>query len=189
MCTDGETCVGAADQETGKGTYGAKQNGNGIDVGFVTHRPHSVNSDSTDMAAVDDTEAPTGSGAVHDGWANHFAAFGGQDVDKILLDYVEEFVITVYNNADGTSTTFRGLSGARDRFTGLFASLWDTSDLAAPSSTLTRLLVETLTVFLIWSAAVSGYVRAIDTFLFNAQGKITRQHVVVHYLPAQAGWG
>ena len=24
---------------------------------------------------------------VHDGWANHFVAFGGQDVDKILLDY------------------------------------------------------------------------------------------------------
>ena len=46
-----------------------------------------VYSDGTDMAAVDDTEAPTGSGAVHDGWANHFAAFGGQDVDKILLDY------------------------------------------------------------------------------------------------------
>merc|ERR1719446_692730 len=132
----------------------------------------------------DDTEGPTGSGPVHDGWANHFAAFGGQDVDKILLDYVEESEITVYNHADGSSTTFKGLAGVRNCFEGLFASLHDTSDLAAPIIH----VEEGGMVFLIWSAAASGYSRATDTFIFNAAGKITRQHVVVYYAPVQRSW-
>jgi hypothetical protein len=137
----------------------------------------------------DDTEVPTGSGPVHDGWANHFAAFGGQDVDRILLDYVEESVITVFNDADGTRTTYRGIAGARTCFVGLFASLWDTSDLAAPIQHVEEAVGDKAgQVFLIWSARASGYHRATDTFLFNDEGKITRQHVVVHYLPVQASW-
>ena len=131
-----------------------------------------------------DSEAPTGSGPVHAGWANHFAAFGGQDVDKILLDYVEDSEITVYNHADGSSTTFKGLAGARTCFEGLFANLFDTSDLAAPIIHVEESVDgEAGQVFLIWSAAASGYQRATDTFIFNGAGKITRQHVVVHQVP------
>jgi ketosteroid isomerase-like protein len=143
----------------------------------------------TPMDRLDHTEAPTGSGAVHDGWANHFAAFGGQDVDRILLDYVEESEITVYNQADGSQTIFKGLAGVRNCFTGLFASLHDTSDLAAPIIHVEESVNdEAGSVFLIWSAAASGYIRATDTFIFNAKGKITRQHVVVHYAPVQRSW-
>merc|ERR1719409_1787441 len=36
-------------------------------------------------------------------------------------------------------------------------------------------------VFLIWSAAKSGYKTATDTFIFDADGKILVQNVVVHY--------
>jgi cellulose 1,4-beta-cellobiosidase len=48
ICTDGATCAqkcaaGAVNQETWEGTYGVKQNGNGVDVGFVTQGPYSVN--------------------------------------------------------------------------------------------------------------------------------------------------
>merc|ERR1719321_837008 len=44
----GDTCAqncaaGAVDQKTWEGTYGVKQNGNGVDVGFVTQGPYSVN--------------------------------------------------------------------------------------------------------------------------------------------------
>merc|ERR1712072_642098 len=48
VCPDGDTCAqncaaGAVDQKTWEGTYGVKQNGNGVDVGFVTQGPYSVN--------------------------------------------------------------------------------------------------------------------------------------------------
>jgi ketosteroid isomerase-like protein len=141
------------------------------------------------LEMVNDAEAPTGSGPVHDGWANHFAAFGGQDVDRILLDYVEDSEITVYNHADGSKTIFKGLAGVRTCFTGLFASLHDTSDLAAPIIHVEESVDdEAGSVFLIWSAAASGYVRATDTFIFNEDGKILRQHVVVHFAPVQRSW-
>ena len=84
------------------------------------------------ITRVDDAEAPTGSGPVHAGWDNHFAAFGRQDVAMIMADFVEESEITVYNDADGSSTAYSGLEGVRTCFEGLFASFWDTSDLSAP---------------------------------------------------------
>lgn len=48
VCPDGDTCAqncaaGAVDEKTWEGTYGVKQNGNGVDVGFVTQGPYSVN--------------------------------------------------------------------------------------------------------------------------------------------------
>jgi len=130
----------------------------------------------------DDAEAPTGSGPVHDGWANHFAAFGGQDVDRILLDYTEESQVTVYNQADGSSTIYSGESGVRRCFEGLFSNLFDTSDLSAPIIHVDEATADKAgQVFLIWAAPASGYQTATDTFLFNMEGKITRQHVVVHY--------
>jgi len=137
------------------------------------------------VVAKNDTVAPTGSGPVHAGWSNHFAAFGAQDVEKILTDYVEESEITVYNHADGSSNTYKGLAGVRTCFEGLFKSLFDCSDLGAPIQVVEESVGgEAGQVFLIWSAAASGYQRATDSFVFNGAGKITRQHVVVHHVPA-----
>ena len=34
---------------------------------------------------------------VRASWDNHSAAFGSQDVERVLLDYTEDFVITVYD--------------------------------------------------------------------------------------------
>jgi len=61
VCTDGETCAkacaaGAVNQETWEGTYGVKQNGNGVDVGFVTQGPYSVNVGSRSYLMQDDRE-------------------------------------------------------------------------------------------------------------------------------------
>ena len=142
------------------------------------------------ITRVDNTETPTGSGPVHDGWANHFAAFGAQDVDMIMADYVDESEITVYNSADGSSTVFTGLNGVRECFVQLFSNLWDLSDLIAPIVHVDEATPDKAgQVFLIWAAPASGYQTATDTFLFNMEGKITRQHVVVHYLPVGASWG
>jgi len=123
-------------------------------------------------------ETPTGSGPVHAGWANHFAAFGAQSVEDVLKDYTDESVITVYNQVDGSKTEYSDLSGVTDCFTGLFESLSDTSDLAAP---IQHVEEDHPQVFLIWSCGASGYKTATDTFIFNADGKILRQNVVVHY--------
>ena len=69
---------------------------------------------------------------VQPAWDNHFAAFGSQDVSKVLLDYCEQSKIVVYNWHDDTETEFNGIAGAKECFTGLFAALPDLSGLAAP---------------------------------------------------------
>jgi len=61
LCPDGETCAsncaaGAVDKETWEGTYGVKKNGNGVDVGFVTHGPNSVNVGSRSYMMENDKE-------------------------------------------------------------------------------------------------------------------------------------
>ena len=61
VCPDGETCArncaaGAVDQETWEGTSGVKQNGNGVDVGFVTQGAYSVNVGSRSYLMEDDKE-------------------------------------------------------------------------------------------------------------------------------------
>ena len=60
-------------------------------------------------------------------WDNHFAAFGAQDVDKILLDYTEKSTIKVYNQVTDELTEFKGLKAVKECFTGLFSDLSDLS--------------------------------------------------------------
>ena len=43
----------------------------------------------------------------------------------------DESVITVYNQLTGDQSVYEGLSGVEARFEGLFATLYDTSDLGA----------------------------------------------------------
>merc|ERR1711881_640420 len=99
-------------------------------------------------------------GPVQASWDNHFAAFGGQDVDKILKDYTEKSVIKVYDQITGELAEFKGL------FTGLFKDLSDTSGLAAPA-----IRVEEASggiagsVFLVWRRPTSGFTHVTDTFL------------------------
>jgi cellulose 1,4-beta-cellobiosidase len=61
ICPDGDTCAkncaaGAVNQETWEGTYGVKQEGNGVDVGFVTQGPYSVNVGSRSYVMENDSE-------------------------------------------------------------------------------------------------------------------------------------
>ena len=55
-------------------------------------------------------------------WDNHFAAFGSQDVGKILLDYCEQSKIVVYNWHDDTETVYNGMAGAKRCFNGYLSS-------------------------------------------------------------------
>jgi len=126
------------------------------------------------------TTAATSS-IVSAAWGNHFGAFGLQNVSMILEDYTKDSVVKVYNQFDSTMTEYKGLNGVEVCFTKLFCDLRShaTNGLAAP-----EVFVEEapgLQVFLIWSAAASGFERATDTFIFDAEGKISRQNVVVNY--------
>ena len=119
-------------------------------------------------------------GPVQASWDNHFAAFGAQDVDKILLDYTEKSTIKVYNQVTDELVEFKGLKAVKECFTGLFSDLSDLSGLAAPA-----IRVEEATegkagmVFLVWRCPSSGYNHATDTFLFDKDGKIAKQNVVI----------
>ena len=115
-------------------------------------------------------------------------ARGAQDVDKILLDYTEKSTIKVYNQVTDELTEFKGLKAVRECFTGLFSDLSDLSGLAAPA-----IRVEEATegkagmVFLVWRCPSSGYNHATDTFLFDKDGKIAKQNVVIMKPAAEAG--
>ena len=118
-------------------------------------------------------------------WDNHFAAFGSQDVSKVLLDYCEQSKIVAYNWHDNTEVEFNGIAGAKEYFTNLFAALPDLSGLAAP-----EIHVEEgnpKSVFLIWRCPSSGVAHCTDTFLFDDAGKIARQYVVQLTEGAPAG--
>ena len=114
---------------------------------------------------------------VQPAWDNHFAAFGSQDVSKVLLDYCEQSKIVAYNWHDNTEVEFNGIAGAKECFTNLFAALPDLSGLAAP-----EIHVEEgnpKSVFLIWRCPTSGFTHCTDTFLFDDAGKIVRQTVCI----------
>ena len=64
-------------------------------------------------------------GTVTAAWDNHFSAFGGQDLEKILLDYNEESEIIVWDTKTGSRSDFKDLAQIKDLFTGLFAKLSD----------------------------------------------------------------
>ena len=116
---------------------------------------------------------------VQQSWDNHFAAFGGQDVERIL-DYAEDSVIIVYDQTSGGQTVFTGLSGDGDPFTGLFARLSDTSDLVVSAVEVNEATNgQPGSVFLVWRCPASCYAEATDIFIFDSQGKILRQNVVV----------
>merc|ERR1712061_826021 len=93
--------------------------------------------------------------SVQEAWDNHFAAFGAQDVDKIMLDYTDRSVLKAFNHLDGKLQTATGLAEIRTFFTNLFAMLSDLSDLAAPVIEVTE---DPKQVYLIWSCGSSGVV-------------------------------
>ena len=117
-------------------------------------------------------------GKVQASWDNHFAAFGGQDVDKILKDYTEKSVIKVYDQITGELAEFKGLKGVKELFTGLFKDLHDTSGLAAPAIRVDAGSEGIAgSVFLVWRCPTSGFTHVTDTFLFDEDGKIAKQNI------------
>ena len=123
-------------------------------------------------APVDGEYAPA---TVQAAWDNHFAAFGGQDLDQIMLDYNEDSVIRCHDHRTGETTVSTGTAEIRKFFSGLFAALTDLSTLAAPEVVVEE--GDARQVFLIWSCEGCGFPSCHDTFHFDAQNKIHRQNI------------
>eukprot|EP00750_Incisomonas_marina_P006834 INCI14725.5.p1 GENE.INCI14725.5~~INCI14725.5.p1 ORF type:complete len:560 (-),score=100.95 INCI14725.5:1691-3370(-) len=122
------------------------------------------------------TTAPQ-SGPVQASWNNHFAAFGGQNMSLLLKDYSDRSVICVHDKTSNTSAFYRGLTGVTQCFTGLFAKLSDLSTLGAPVVHVREGPFGA--VFLVWKCPSSGVSKGTDTFVFDGEGLISYQHVVV----------
>lgn len=132
--------------------------------------------DNSPTLSAASVSSPTG-GAVQKGWDNHFSAFAAQDVEKILKDYTEQSQVVVSDSNSGEYKTFTGLAEIKTCFEGLFKDLSDTSQLAAPAIRVEEAPYPM--VFLVWECPSSGIVKATDTFLFDDEGKIVKQNVVV----------
>merc|ERR1719384_893940 len=116
------------------------------------------------------------------GWDNHLAAFGAQNNSQILLDYTEDSTIQVYtwNPAQGEANymSYAGLM----KIGMMFDSLWEAMNAQMKDGTngldvdLLRVEDAMMSVFLVWHSYSNP--KATDTFLFDANGKITRQLIV-----------
>ena len=69
---------------------------------------------------------------VEAAWDNHFAAFGSQDVTRIMQDYTEKSVLKAFDHTTGMLLTAKGLAQITQFFVDLFEVLSDPSALAAP---------------------------------------------------------
>merc|ERR1719215_1894460 len=113
---------------------------------------------------------------VQAAWDNHFSAFGGQDVDQIMLDYDEDSEISIWARSSESVTHYRGTAEIRELFTGLFKSL-GSAPVNAPIEDVVDRPGEK-SVFLVWSAPDAGFLKATDTFIFDKNFKIRRQNIV-----------
>lgn len=129
-------------------------------------------SDSSSSDSSSDDYAPKN---VQAAWDNQFAAFGGQDLDRILLNYDENSIVVTYDQTKDEKNTYRGVEGARSVMMILFEMLTDLSDLSAP---VVDVFEDSKMVFLIWRNPASGILDSTDTFVFSDDNKIYRQNVV-----------
>lgn len=141
----------------------------------------------------------TPDGVVEAAWQNHFAAFGSQNLAAVLEEYTEESIVTEYNHIGGTLEVFKGKAEIRGWYIRFFKRLFDLSDLAAPSITITEPDGdEPGNVLSVFSAPASGLAEATGTFLFDCKErskrskgsklscKVSRQNAVVTYRDPRA---
>lgn len=126
-------------------------------------------------------------GAVQKGWNNHFAAFGQQNLTKIMQDYTGDSKAMFFDVAAGNDAAVSvnaGTANIEAMFKGLFTELDDRTNLRVPhvaTSTFAKNGAEGSDLgmtFLIWRSPTDSYAHVTDTFVYNKDGKIIRQNIV-----------
>merc|ERR1711884_327109 len=129
------------------------------------------------------TASPTdGNESIYAAWNNHFSAFGGKLLDKIMEDYTEESIVQVFDNKDKTYNAYTGLAAIRGMFDDLFKAI-AAGAVGGDEGVQVGLLeidVKYNSVFLVWQS--NSHPKATDTFIFyevDGVSKIARQNIVV----------
>lgn len=116
--------------------------------------------------------APT----VQEAWNHHADAFGTQDLEQIMVDYMESSVIEHYDYTSDSLVTASGLNEIQTFFKNLFNQLSDMSCMTAPVLNVTDSPVPQ--TYLIWAVPCSNIFTGVDTFLFAENNKFLRQQIV-----------
>lgn len=116
--------------------------------------------------------APRDERTVQEAWDRHFIAFSEQDVEKIVLDYDDESLITIFDQTAGTKTVYEGAEGARALFTWFFTAFTNGDDL---DTVLADVCEDSRTVFFVWKLPAVGFPDGTDTLLFGKNNKVRRQ--------------
>jgi len=131
------------------------------------------------------TLSPTRLDKVTAAWDNHFEAFGTQNIEKMMIDYVEDSVINVVsvdaNSGHSKTTEHKGVEAIKKFFLSVFEMLETDKDGTVISLEAPIIIVKE-TVFLCWKCPHSGIKHATDTFTFKEVGdvaKISAQNVVL----------
>jgi len=126
---------------------------------------------------------PPPTGPVHDSIAHHNKAFGALDVESILLDFTNDSVLKIFNQADGSLETWTGLAELRVGFTGLLGKFTNMSDVTVPVSFIEENSPQGQGgAFTAGSNHASGFTFFHDVFVADADGKLFRQDAFIHYI-------
>lgn len=127
-----------------------------------------------------------GNGATAMAWANHFGAFAEQNITNIMKDYTDSSVIQVWDNLAEKYEKHETLADIQAMFESLFAAINSAKngEDAGVKVPLISVNEEYNDVFLVWESF--SHPKATDTFVFDANGKIARQNIVVTTKPAMA---
>jgi len=120
------------------------------------------------------------SAKIEAAWTNHLDSFGGQNLTTIMEDYLETSIIRVFDFNGVQYSAHTGLTEIRTMFAALFAAINAAADDDGATGVEVRQLeVEAVynSVFLVWKSF--SHPKATDTFLFDDEGKIVRQNIVV----------
>jgi ketosteroid isomerase-like protein len=119
--------------------------------------------------------------SVQSSWGNHFASFGAGNLVNIVKDYTDKSTIEYFeydpDTKSGKTVEYKGSTGAKTFFTGLFKTLKDRSGMKAPVIEVEKWEAGGM-VLLVWLCPTSGLPLVTDTFIFDKDSKILQQKVV-----------
>jgi len=120
--------------------------------------------------------APENCTKLEAGWANHFHAFGQQSAEDIMKDYNDKSIMQVYDFT-GKKFTVYDTPAKIEKF---FKDAWagdGTTKLDVTGVPLEQLDEDYKSGFLVWQS--NHIAHATDTFIFDDEGMIVRQNIVV----------
>lgn len=141
-----------------------------VEEELTMEEPHAEESQDDECT---DADKKVSRKEVRRAWNNHFSAFAGSDVSKILKDYDNESVVQIFDALGYRE--YKGLAEVEELFTSLFTKI-DPTRAVAP---VVNVDPRKSQVFLVWHEVEGNIPYATDTFVFDSCSKIRFQNIVV----------